>query len=179
MAVQSKEEKRNDKYEVEKIVNRRTRNNKVNCWVFFLNFPRFVNTIEIYTQIEYRIKWKGYPSKQNQWVKIEDCFCDEDVLAFERKSLQYIIGVGKNESVYSYGVKMTYNTSVIALSSEEVMEKWPDYLLQLLESRIQFIESNAVSFEITDIITENADGQPLWIIGRQFIWNLFLVQFRF
>lgn len=46
----------------------------------------------VFLQIEYRIKWLGYPATENTWVPKEDTNCDDLIMEFEKSQLVTIYG---------------------------------------------------------------------------------------
>lgn len=113
------------------------------------------------------MKWSIDGSKN--WVASADCFCDEKIREFEINALQFIIGAAKRPDGIYYGLKLRYNPELIAVPSNEVTSKWPDLLIELLESQIQFvILRNLVSSEQCEKNPSNAVGQPLSVIGKLF-----------
>lgn len=71
-----------DSFIVEKIVGKRIKNGTVSENFYFL-----VHVVQIYNtfcwlivgQVEYNIKWAGYSSKHNEWIKTSEMNCEEKV----------------------------------------------------------------------------------------------------
>ena len=37
-------------------------------------------------QLQYLVKWKGYPDADNQWINVQDMSADEAIAEFERSN---------------------------------------------------------------------------------------------
>lgn len=85
-------------YEVEKIVKRRIRDNKVSYRSLSLVVDAFftrnfsnLKYIEIF-QVEYYLKWIGYNNRANTWEPEENLDCDEMLIEFERSMAKFVLG---------------------------------------------------------------------------------------
>lgn len=76
-----------EEYSVEKVIDRRVRNGKVRAeFLLLLGLPpntRWSHFVYNRLQVEYFLKWKGYPSEDNTWEPEENLDCPDLIGAFE------------------------------------------------------------------------------------------------
>lgn len=72
-----------EEYSVEKVIDRRVRNGKVSeKWHTLWTRPDDRVCLHFF-QVEYFLKWKGYPSEDNTWEPQENLDCPDLIGAFE------------------------------------------------------------------------------------------------
>lgn len=61
---------------------------------------------DFHGQLQYKMKWKGYPSSKNSWVPAVICDCKEAIQEFEVGRLREIVGMYTAWYLSFYFVKM-------------------------------------------------------------------------
>lgn len=60
--------------------------------LFFHSHNMFLFSFPFSFQLQYRVKWVGYPSAENSWVPRGDMFCDELIAEFEISRVKSVVG---------------------------------------------------------------------------------------
>lgn len=113
------------------------------------------------------MQWVGYPEKT--WVPENLCNCDDLIRDFEISSLNGIIGAGKAANIVTYAVNVHSNVNFELALTNEMLEKWPQQLIDFLESRIEFDIPDPSPSSIDNVefnVNIVAAGKPTSILGE-------------
>lgn len=91
-------------------------------------------------QLEYRVKWLGYASSDNSWVREENARnCGDLIIDLENSLMNSIIGMKKNVvGQIEYAIEWKDGFEPEFKNSDIVRQRWPLELAEFLESRIKY-----------------------------------------
>lgn len=122
-------------------------------------------------QIQYRVKWLGYPATQNSWISVNHMDCDELIEQFELSRAWRVFGVKRVQNgAIEYGVEWPYTFDVPqVVPSQQAKQLWPGLVFRYLVEILSFaMPRRRVTFQDdVDRINETADlnGLPERILG--------------
>lgn len=131
----SRRSRQQEVYTVERIVDKRLNDGQVSCCQMSLIFSCCIK--EMHVQVEYLLKWIGYPEEENTWEPVNNLDCPDLISNYEKEhNTKLLTAVEPAEAVSKNGV------------SEESVD-------------IEDIKKNGTDLKVEEEQSEHEDNEPI------------------